>query len=143
MLERAKEATRYGEYTGIEYARFADDLVILIDAHPRHDWLPAVEKRLREELAALQAKSTKRRVGSWIWTAARASAFWGSTSAASAVDGAYGVRSSRRSGAAAEAQGDIPPPPIPTSEPGGRVDWKRRHHSKSATRHRPSRHFET
>src|SRR5215510_12407585 len=34
MLERAKEATRYGEYTGIEYARFADDLVILIDAHP-------------------------------------------------------------------------------------------------------------
>jgi len=39
MLERAKETTRYGKYTGIEYARFADDLVILIDAHPRHDWL--------------------------------------------------------------------------------------------------------
>jgi RNA-directed DNA polymerase len=57
MLERAKEATRYGEYTGIEYARFADDLAILIDAHPRHDWLlPAVEKRLREELAALQVE---------------------------------------------------------------------------------------
>jgi RNA-directed DNA polymerase len=57
MLERAKEATRYGKYTGIEYARFADDLVILIDAHPRHDWLlPAVEKRLREELAALQVE---------------------------------------------------------------------------------------
>src|SRR5499433_1108880 len=57
MLERAKEVTRYGKYTGIEYARFADDLVILIDAHPRHDWLlPAVEKRLREELAALQVE---------------------------------------------------------------------------------------
>ena len=57
MLERAKEATRYGEYTGIEYARFADDLVILIDAHRRHDWLlPAVEKRLREELVALQVE---------------------------------------------------------------------------------------
>jgi RNA-directed DNA polymerase len=57
MLERAKEATRYGKYTGIEYARFADDLVILIDAHPRHDWLlPAVEKRLREELADLQVE---------------------------------------------------------------------------------------
>src|SRR5499426_227164 len=57
MLERAKEATRYGKYTGIEYARFADDLVILIDAHPRHDWLlPAVERRLREELAALQVE---------------------------------------------------------------------------------------
>jgi RNA-directed DNA polymerase len=52
MLERAKEVTRYGKYTGIEYARFADDLVILVDAYPRHDWLmTAVEKRLREELA--------------------------------------------------------------------------------------------
>src|SRR5207302_10579481 len=38
MLERAKEATRCGKYTYIEYARFADDLVILIDAYPRHDW---------------------------------------------------------------------------------------------------------
>ena len=57
MLERAKEVTRYGKYTGIEYARFADDLVILVDAHPRHDWLmTAVEKRLREELAALQVE---------------------------------------------------------------------------------------
>jgi hypothetical protein len=47
MLERAKETTRFGEYTYIEYARFADDLVILIDAYPRHDWLmAAVEKRL-------------------------------------------------------------------------------------------------
>ncbi len=34
MLERAKEATRCGKYTYIEYARFADDLVILIDAYP-------------------------------------------------------------------------------------------------------------
>ena len=57
MLERAKEATRYGEYTGIEYARFADDLVILIDERSRHDWLlPAVEKRLREELVALRVE---------------------------------------------------------------------------------------
>ena len=45
MLERAKEATRYGKYTGVEYARFADDLVILIDAHPRHDWLMAAESK--------------------------------------------------------------------------------------------------
>jgi RNA-directed DNA polymerase len=57
MLERAKEVTRYGKYTGIEYARFADDLVILVDVHPRHDWLmTAVEKRIREELAALQVE---------------------------------------------------------------------------------------
>ena len=57
MLERAKEATRRGKYTYIEYARFADDLVILIDAYPQHDWLmAAVEKRLREELAKLQVE---------------------------------------------------------------------------------------
>ena len=31
--------------------------MILIDAYPQHDWLlPAVEKRLREELAALQVE---------------------------------------------------------------------------------------
>jgi len=60
MLERAKETTRCGKYTYIEYARFADDLVILIDAHPRHDWLMvAVEKRLREELAKLQVDSAR------------------------------------------------------------------------------------
>ena len=55
MLERAKNVTRYGKYTAVEYARFADDLVILVDAHPRHAWLlRAVEKRLREELATLE-----------------------------------------------------------------------------------------
>lgn len=36
MLERAKEVTRYGRWTAVEYARFADDLVILVDSHPRH-----------------------------------------------------------------------------------------------------------
>jgi len=57
MLERAKEVTREGEYTELEYARFADDLVILVDAHPRHDWLlRAVDKRLREELAKLHVE---------------------------------------------------------------------------------------
>jgi RNA-directed DNA polymerase len=48
MLERAKEATRNGKYTYVEYARFADDLVVLIDAHPRHaGLLRAVTTRLR------------------------------------------------------------------------------------------------
>jgi RNA-directed DNA polymerase len=57
MLERAKEFTRNGKYTYIEYARFADDLVILIDAYKRHDWLiGAVEKRLREEFDKLQVE---------------------------------------------------------------------------------------
>lgn len=54
MLERAKAVTRRGKYTYLEYARFADDIVILIDAYPQHDWLlGAVVKRLREELALL------------------------------------------------------------------------------------------
>ena len=57
MLERAKETTRYGKYTYIEYARYADDLVILIDAYPRHDWLmAAVDKRLREEFVDLRVE---------------------------------------------------------------------------------------
>jgi RNA-directed DNA polymerase len=54
MLERAKAVTRHERWTGVEYARFADDLVILVDSHPRQQWLrQAVEKRLREELAKL------------------------------------------------------------------------------------------
>ncbi len=57
MLERAKAVTRSGKYTYVEYARFADDLVILVDAHPRHDWLlKAVHRRLREELATLHVE---------------------------------------------------------------------------------------
>jgi RNA-directed DNA polymerase len=57
MLERAKAVTRFGKYTYVEYARFADDLVILVDAHPRHAWLlTAVTKRLREELAPLRVE---------------------------------------------------------------------------------------
>src|SRR4051794_9741432 len=57
MLEKAKEVTRNGKYTYVEYARYADDLVILVDAYPRHDWLlRAVDKRLREELAKLHVE---------------------------------------------------------------------------------------
>ena len=57
MLERAKEVTRNGRYTYLEYVRWADDLVILVDAYRRHDWLLwAVKKRLREELAGLQVE---------------------------------------------------------------------------------------
>jgi RNA-directed DNA polymerase len=55
LLERATEVTRRGPYTYLAYARVADDLVILVDAYPQHDWLlKAVDKRLREELATLQ-----------------------------------------------------------------------------------------
>jgi RNA-directed DNA polymerase len=57
MLERAQEVTWYRELAMIEYARFADDLVVLVSAHPRQRWLRrAVEKRLREELAKLEVE---------------------------------------------------------------------------------------
>jgi RNA-directed DNA polymerase len=57
MLERAIATTCNGKYTYVQYARFADDLVILIDSHPRHDWLvKAVNQRLREELAKLRVE---------------------------------------------------------------------------------------
>lgn len=55
MLEKAKKVTRKGTFTNVEYARYADDIVVLVDDHACHDWLlKAVEKRLREELASLQ-----------------------------------------------------------------------------------------
>jgi RNA-directed DNA polymerase len=57
MLEKAIATTRRGQYTNVQYARFADDLVILVDSHPRHDWLvKAVDRRLREELAKLRVE---------------------------------------------------------------------------------------
>ncbi len=55
MLEKAKESTREGKYIHLEYARFADDVVILVDGHYKWDWLWAgVNRRLREELSKLQ-----------------------------------------------------------------------------------------
>ncbi len=57
MLERAKEVTCQEGKSGIEYVRFADDLVVLVSSDPRHEWLQkAVEKRLREELAKLEVE---------------------------------------------------------------------------------------
>jgi RNA-directed DNA polymerase len=57
MLERAKERTRKGKYLSIEYARYADDLVILVNTHPSNRWLlAAVDKRLREEFAKLRVQ---------------------------------------------------------------------------------------
>jgi RNA-directed DNA polymerase len=57
MLEKAIATTRRGKYSNVQYARFADDLVVLINSHPRHEWLTgAVEKRLREQSAKLRVE---------------------------------------------------------------------------------------
>ena len=57
MLERAREKTREGKWTRVQYARFADDLAVLVDGHPRHDrLLRQVSQRIREELAQLEVE---------------------------------------------------------------------------------------
>jgi RNA-directed DNA polymerase len=57
MLEKAKEVTRNGRYRYVEYARFADDLVVLVDAYRQHDGLfRAVQRRIREEFDKLQVE---------------------------------------------------------------------------------------
>src|SRR5246127_188116 len=66
MLEKAVHTTRRGKSTNVQYARFADDMVVLIDAERRSDWLvQAIDKRLREEFAKLRVEinEDKSRVG--------------------------------------------------------------------------------
>jgi len=54
MLEKAKEVTRTGKYIHLEYARFADDLVVLVDGFKKWRWLTrAVMTRLRQEFQKL------------------------------------------------------------------------------------------
>jgi len=55
MLEKAKEVTRQGKYINIEYVRFADDIVILVNDY--YKWLTEVAyRRLIQELAKLKVK---------------------------------------------------------------------------------------
>ena len=55
MLEKAKEVTMQGKYINIEYARFADDIVILVNDN--YKWLTeAAYRRLIAELTKLKVK---------------------------------------------------------------------------------------
>jgi len=64
MLEKAIETTRYKQYTAVQYARFADDQVILVDSRERHEWLvKAVTKRLREEFGKLRVEINEEKSG--------------------------------------------------------------------------------
>jgi RNA-directed DNA polymerase len=57
MLERAKEVTQHAGFAYLEYARYADDLVILVQGNRRQEWLlRAVDRRLREELVKLDLR---------------------------------------------------------------------------------------
>ena len=65
MLERANETTRQGRYSYIEYARYADNLVILVDGFQKWEWLAkAAYKRLLEELEkiGIQVNQEKTRI---------------------------------------------------------------------------------
>jgi RNA-directed DNA polymerase len=54
MLEQAQIHTKQGAYDVVGYTRFADDLVVLVSAHPRAaHWAAKVERRLRQELQIL------------------------------------------------------------------------------------------
>jgi RNA-directed DNA polymerase len=53
MLERATAVTRRERWTALECARFADDLVVLVNSHPRQQWLG---QAVREEYVKLQGE---------------------------------------------------------------------------------------
>jgi RNA-directed DNA polymerase len=61
-----------------QYARFADDLVILVDSYPRQQWFrQAVERRLREELAELEVEMNEEKSRKVDYSEARVSGFSG------------------------------------------------------------------
>ena len=57
MFVKAVKETEYKGYRQIEYCRYADDIVILVNGHPALAWLAKkAERRLREKLSRLQVK---------------------------------------------------------------------------------------
>ncbi len=55
MLEKAREVTKEGPFMRLTYARYMDDLIILVDSHWKWNWLyEGVKKRLKEELLKIQ-----------------------------------------------------------------------------------------
>ena len=128
MLERAKETTQHGKYTSIEYARFADDLVILIDAHPQHDWLmAAVEKRLREELAKLQVEVNEEKSRNVDLSQGESFGFLGFDfrrvrSRRGFWRANYTPKLKKRTALLRKLKRRVPSLPIATSEPGGASD---------------------
>jgi RNA-directed DNA polymerase len=57
MLEEAKAKARQGIWEHLEYARFADDIVVLIHGHPANQWLlPTIQNQLKEEFLKLEVE---------------------------------------------------------------------------------------
>jgi RNA-directed DNA polymerase len=128
MLERAKAVTRNGQHTYVEYARYADDLVILVNNDRRQDWLvEAVNRRLREELAKLDVRLNEEK--SRIVDLSRGGELWilglrlpARPLAAGALAAAAYAEADRASGVAAEAQGGVPTRRLAAGGTGDRED---------------------
>src|SRR4030095_5937836 len=124
MLERATTVTQEGAYTRVDYARYADDLVILVDWHRRHDWLlRAVHRRLREELAKLdlrlnedKSRTVDLRQGDLRIPGLRLSA---RPLVTGRLEGASNAEDHTADGVADKAQGSVPPVSVTT---GGAAD---------------------
>lgn len=57
MFAKAVKKTENKGYQQIEYCRFADDMVILVNSHPALTWLvDKAERRLKQELSRLQVQ---------------------------------------------------------------------------------------
>ena len=56
MLERARTGTRGRSDASTQYARYADDLVILVDPDPRRVATMGAVRRLREEFDKLDVE---------------------------------------------------------------------------------------
>lgn len=60
MLEGLQEETSTGMYTHMKYARYADDIVILVDGYERYGWLlEEVQRRLNKELDKIEVELNK------------------------------------------------------------------------------------
>ena len=98
MLEKAIRTTRFGQYTYVQYARFADDLVILIDAYRRHGWLvQAGKSEYGKSWRNCELRSMKTRAGWSIWQRERALPSWDLNIAAFGAVIGRGDRTMRRS----------------------------------------------
>ena len=54
LLERIQVEAKQGPYEVVRYTRYADDLVVLVSAHPRaRHWAVRIEQQLREALGKL------------------------------------------------------------------------------------------
>jgi RNA-directed DNA polymerase len=128
MLERAKVVTRNGEHTYVEYARYADDLVILVNNDRRQDWLvEAVVRRLREELAKLDVRLNEEKSRVVDLSRGESCGVLGFRLPAhplfaGALAGAVHADAEGTDGVAAEAQGGVPTARLAAGGTGDRED---------------------